>query len=75
MTKATVDELLRLPAEDRMELAQMLWDSLGPEDPTQLLPIPSWQRALLSERQEDVTRNPGAEQGWEEVEAELWPKR
>lgn len=77
MTKASLDELLHLPAKDRMDLAQRLWDSLGPEpgDQAQFLPIPEWQLGILDERLEDLARNPDAEQEWETVEAELWPSR
>lgn len=74
MTKVAIEELLRLPAKDRMELAQILWDSLSPKYEARSLSIPGWQRTVLSERQEDLLRSSGAEGTWEEVEAELWPK-
>lgn len=73
MTKAEVDELLKLPAEERLEIAQVLWESVGPEDEIRFLSIPDWQRQLLDERLEDLDENPGDEQPWEEVKAELWP--
>jgi putative addiction module component (TIGR02574 family) len=74
MTKAEVEQLLKLPAEERLEIAQALWESVEPEDEVRFLPIPAWQRQLIEERLEDLGRHPGDEQPWEEVKAELWPR-
>ena len=67
-------KLLELPAAEKMELAQTLWESLEPEDETAFLAIPDWQRQVLDERLADIERHPDDEQTWEEVKAELWPK-
>ncbi len=75
MTKSQVEELMRLPPEERLEVAQLLWESVTPEDETRFLPIPAWQGQLLEERLADLDRNPGDEQTWESVKAELWPAR
>jgi putative addiction module component (TIGR02574 family) len=74
MKNAEIRKLLELPVDERMELAQILWESVEPEDEARFLPIPDWQRQILDERLADIDRNPGAEQTWEEVKAELWPK-
>jgi putative addiction module component (TIGR02574 family) len=74
MKRAEIQKLLDLPADERLELAQILWRSVEPEDEAHFLPIPDWQRRILDERLADIERNPNSEQTWEEVKAELWPK-
>lgn len=75
MNKLLVEDLLKLPVEERLEVAQALWESITPEEEVRFLPIPAWQRQLLDERLADLDRNPGDEQTWEEVKADLWPDR
>jgi putative addiction module component (TIGR02574 family) len=74
MKTAEIRKLLELPVDERMELAQILWESVEPEEEASFLSIPDWQRRILDERLADIERNPGDEQTWEEVKAELWPK-
>jgi putative addiction module component (TIGR02574 family) len=74
MKSAEIQKLLELPPTERMELAQILWESVEPEDEARFLSIPEWQRQILDERLADIERNPGDEQTWEEVKAELWPR-
>ena len=74
MKSTEIQKLLDLPVAERMELAQILWESVDPEDEVRFLSIPEWQRRILDERLADIERNPGDEQTWEEVKAELWPK-
>ena len=74
MNRAEIRKLLELPADEKMELAQILWESVEPEDEVRYLSIPDWQRQILDERIADIDRNPDDEQTWEEVKAELWPK-
>jgi putative addiction module component (TIGR02574 family) len=71
MRKADLQKLLELPAAEKIELAQMLWESLEPEEAC--LAIPDWQRQILDERLSDLANHPDDEQTWEEVKAELWP--
>jgi putative addiction module component (TIGR02574 family) len=73
MAKTDVEDLLKLPAQERLEIAQILWESVEPEEEARLLLIPDWQREILKERVQDLDRNPGDEQSWEEVKAEIWP--
>jgi len=73
MTMADVKKLLKLPAEERLEIAQVLWESVEPEDEVRFVSVPAWQRKILKERLEDLARNPDDEQPWEEVKAEIWP--
>ena len=73
MTRATLQKLLELPAAEKIELAQMLWESIEPEEEAGFLAIPGWQRQILDERLADLDQNPEDEETWEEVKAELWP--
>ena len=73
MKSAEIQKLLELPVDERMELAQILWESVEPKDETRFLSIPDWQRRILDERLANIERNPNEEQTWEEVKAELWP--
>ncbi len=73
MTNADVQRLLDLPAEERIELAQLLWKSVEPEQEGRFVRLPQWQRELLDTRLAEAEANPGDEQSWEEVKAELWP--
>ncbi len=75
MTKADVDKLLQLPPAERLEIAEVLWRSVEPEDEVHFLSVPDWQREILRERLEDLDRNPDDEEPWEQVKAELWPGR
>jgi putative addiction module component (TIGR02574 family) len=59
------DEILRLPADQRLKLLDDIWESLAgtPED----IPVPDWHRELLDERDSDPSEQPI--RTWEEVEA------
>ena len=75
MTRAEIQKLLELPADEKIELAQMLWESVEPEDEVRFLAIPDWQAKTLDERLADLDRNPDDEQTWDEVKAELRSSR
>jgi putative addiction module component (TIGR02574 family) len=74
MTKYDVANLLKLPAEERLEIAQVLWNSVDLEDETRFLMLPDWQRHILQDRLADLVRCPDDEQPWDEVKEELWPR-
>ena len=74
MIKKELERLLDLPVEERLEIAQLLWNSVEPEDEIRFLSIPDWQRRILEERLEDLDRNPNDGQPWDEVKKELWPR-
>lgn len=63
------EQALRLPVEDRLELAYALWDSVGP-DPEEL-PLHDWQRRLLDDRLAAAERDPAGWVEWPEVERRL----
>ena len=58
-------ETLALPADERMRLAQDLWESVaGREDEVSM---PDWHRAILDERLDEAEREPGVGKPWNEV--------
>lgn len=67
MAKIDVRELLKLPPEDRLEIAQILWESVDPEEEARFLSIPGGQRQILRKRVEDLDRSPGDEHRLEEA--------
>lgn len=71
MTKYDMEKLLELPAEERLAIAQALWNSVEPEDEARFLNLPDWQQHILLGRLADLDRNPDDEQPWEEVREEL----
>jgi putative addiction module component (TIGR02574 family) len=72
MRRVEIQKLLELPVAEKIELAQMLWESIEPEDEAGFLAIPDWQRQILDERLTDLAEHPDDEQTWKEVKAELW---
>ena len=65
--KALLDEILRLPASERLQLVEEIWESLV-ATPAQV-PIPEWHKAELDRRLENP--EPGPARTWDEVRARL----
>jgi putative addiction module component (TIGR02574 family) len=63
---------LQLPVEDRLELAEAIWESLERE-PAQL-ELPSWQREILDERLAADDAAPETGSPWEEVKRRILAK-
>jgi len=63
-----IEEALKLPVEDRLALAERLWQSV--EDVGEAAvspPLHDWQKTLLDQRQEEPQQNPEGGLTWEEV--------
>jgi putative addiction module component (TIGR02574 family) len=71
MNRTEIQRLLALPVDERLELAQMLWQSVEPEDEVRFVSIPEWQRRILDERLASMEDNPEDEQPWEDVKAAI----
>jgi putative addiction module component (TIGR02574 family) len=65
MPKTTLAELLTLPAGERLELIEALWDSLDPH----MVAMPNWHADILDRRDTDDAMDPG--EPWEVVRARL----
>jgi len=65
--KALLEEILRLPVDERLQLVEDVWDSIAatPED----VPVPDWHKAELDRRLDDP--EPGRGLSWDEVRAKL----
>ena len=61
-------ELMEMSAEERLELVQDLWDSIGPEE---LPPLTAEQMDELDRRLAEHHRDPTTAITWEEVKARL----
>jgi putative addiction module component (TIGR02574 family) len=69
MTTAEIKrQVMELPEEERLEVAEAIWASL---DNLDARPLPSWQRDLLDERLASLETEDGRD--WEDVKAEIWP--
>lgn len=62
------DEILRLPAEDRLRLLEEVWDSLAATD---RVPMPDWHAAELSRRLNDPTE--ATTESWDDLKRRLSP--
>lgn len=70
MTKTDLQrEILRLPVEDRLEVAEAIWDSVERTAPSPELP--EWQRSLLDERIAADDAEPEAGSTWDEVKQRI----
>ena len=71
MTTSTLDELLKLPPHERIELALALWESLDDADREADFALSDEQYAELDRRMADHLADPGSSVSWEEVRREL----
>jgi putative addiction module component (TIGR02574 family) len=70
MTKSQIQrEVLHLSVEDRLDLAEAIWESVetAPQQP----PIPEWQRQILDERIAADDANPEEGSSWAEVKQRI----
>jgi putative addiction module component (TIGR02574 family) len=68
MTNALWNELMKLSPAERIELAQDLWDSVGPEC---MPPLTTEQMRQIERRHADHLIHPEKASTWEEVKARL----
>ena len=69
MNKALLQELMQLSPAERIELAQDLWDSVGPEE---FAPLTPEQEAEIDRRLTEYEKDPSRAIPWEEARAYLW---
>lgn len=77
MNKALRDQVMQLPAEERLELIEDLWDSLHPPGslrPGEPFVLTGEQKAELDRRLEEHKRHPERAEPWEVVRARLWAR-
>ena len=71
MPSSNIEHLLKLPAEERAELAMALWDSLSDGEQESELELSAEQKAALDRRWTDHLANPASAIPWEEVRRKL----
>jgi putative addiction module component (TIGR02574 family) len=66
-SEALLEEILKLPAEERLRLVEQVWDSLvaTPES----VPVPDWHKAELDRLLDDPSSEPSI--SWDEARARL----
>jgi putative addiction module component (TIGR02574 family) len=73
MTVPLTLDIERLTVEERIELAQALWDSIEPKEDDEVI-LSEAQLAELDRRLDDCERHPEAGLPWEEVRHALLSK-
>jgi putative addiction module component (TIGR02574 family) len=73
VAKNLLDDVLSLPAADRRELVEHIWESLQ-ADPD-AFPLTDEQRQTLERRAAEMERDPNLGSSWEDVKARNWPTR
>ena len=71
MAANPLTDLLKLPADDRAELAIALWESLEEAERDGVFELTEEQRRELDRRWEEHRRNPAAAVPWSEVRRRL----
>ena len=69
MTTPVLDDALRLPVPERIELVQAIWDSIVAESAS--VAVTDEQRAEIDRRFVDASANPTDERPWSEVRSSL----
>jgi putative addiction module component (TIGR02574 family) len=71
MESSTLSQLLKLPADDRAELAMALWESLSDSERETELALTDAQAAEIDRRWAEHLANPGSAVPWSEVRRQL----
>jgi putative addiction module component (TIGR02574 family) len=71
MTSSPLSQLLKLPAEDRAQLAMALWESLSDSEREGAFELTDEQRAELDRRWAEHVKNPASAIPWSEVRRKL----
>lgn len=69
MVRPVLEDALRLPVAERIELVQAIWDSVVAE--SSAVPVTDEQRTELDRRLADAEANPSDERPWSEVRDSL----
>jgi putative addiction module component (TIGR02574 family) len=69
MSSITLDEILRLPPAERVEIAQQIWESIV--EYRESLPLTVAEKAELERRRREYQKDPDAGEPWETFRASL----
>ena len=68
----SLDEILKLPLEERLALVTSIWDSIA-EHP-ESFELTEADKRVLDKRLKDLDENPGSSSPWSEVKARILGK-
>lgn len=69
MNRSVLDEILQLPADAKVEIAQEIWESIIEHPDT--VPLTSAQKEELDRRWRAFQQNPDEGEPWEDVKRSL----
>lgn len=69
MSRVPLDQILELPATDRVEIAQQIWESVV--DHPEAIPLTQAQKDELDRRWRAFEQNPNEGESWDEVKQSL----
>lgn len=75
MNVELLEEAKRLPIQERIELAEAIWETIPEEANLETLPLSEAHRQELDRRLADFEANPDAGRPWEEVRGRLERRR
>jgi putative addiction module component (TIGR02574 family) len=75
MKARLLEEVQHLPVQERIELAEAIWDTVAEDADSAVLPVPAAHRAELDRRLADLEANPDSGRSWEEVRDRLERRR
>jgi putative addiction module component (TIGR02574 family) len=70
--KITIDDTVNMTDQEKLDLAQQLWDSITPE--VLAADVPPGELELIEKRWQEHERNPSATVPWEEVKRQVMGK-
>jgi putative addiction module component (TIGR02574 family) len=71
MKTGFLDEVKRLSVEERIELAEAIWDTVAEDATAAEMPVSEEHRAELDRRLADLEADPDAGSAWPEVRSRL----
>jgi len=71
MASSNLAQLLKLPANERADLAMALWESLSDQERETELELDPTQRAELDRRWAEHLENPGSAIPWDDVRRKM----
>lgn len=69
MSRAPIDEILDLPALERVEIVQEIWESIAARPES--VPLTAAQKEELERRWQDFQDNPDEGEPWDDVKKSL----
>lgn len=68
-SQISIADILALPAAERLEIAEAIWDSLaGVPD---AIPVPDWHKTILQDRLAEDLADDTPPQGWDDARRKI----